>query len=70
MWAALSRLSEAQRAVLVLRFWEDLSEAEVCRLVRLPAGTVKSHTRRGLARLRQDLASTPSGDATFTEVTP
>jgi len=57
VWQALGRLSDAQRAVLVLRFWEDLSEAEVCRLLGLPAGTVKSHTRRGLARLRQDLAS-------------
>jgi RNA polymerase sigma-70 factor (sigma-E family) len=56
---ALGRLSDAQRAVLVLRFWEDLSDVQVCRLLNLPAGTVKSHTRRGLARLRQDLAPRP-----------
>jgi RNA polymerase sigma-70 factor (sigma-E family) len=62
---ALGRLSDAQRAVLVLRFWEDLSEAEVCRLLGLPAGTVKSHTRRGLARLRQDLAPQPGGADAF-----
>jgi RNA polymerase sigma-70 factor (sigma-E family) len=68
VWAALAKLSAAQRTVLVLRFWEDLSEAEVCRLLRLPAGTVKSHTRRGLARLRQDLAGQRAGGFELTEV--
>ena len=68
VWAALGRLSDAQRTVLVLRFYEDLSEAEVARLVHMPPGTVKSHTRRGLARLRRELAQLDTDDAEHTEV--
>jgi DNA-directed RNA polymerase specialized sigma24 family protein len=52
VWEALGRLPEAQRTVLVLRFWEDLSEAEVCRLVRL----------------RQDLSRRSAGGAQAFEV--
>src|SRR6266508_2744742 len=44
------------RTFLVLRYYEDLSEPEVARLLRLPLGTVKSLGRRGLARLRSRLA--------------
>jgi DNA-directed RNA polymerase specialized sigma24 family protein len=44
-----------ERAVLMLRFQEDLSEATVARLLRLPVGTVKTLARRGLARLRAEL---------------
>jgi hypothetical protein len=42
-------------AVVVLRFQEDLSEAEVARLLQLPLGAVKSTSRRALARLREQL---------------
>jgi RNA polymerase sigma-70 factor (sigma-E family) len=69
VWEALARLSDAQRTVLVLRFYEDLSEAEVARLVHMPTGTVKSHTRRGLARLRRGLAQLDLDDAQSSEVT-
>ena len=41
--------------MLVLRFHEDLTEAEVARLLGLPLGTVKSLAHRGLARLRDRL---------------
>jgi RNA polymerase sigma-70 factor, ECF subfamily len=41
----------------VLRFHEDLTEAEVARLLGLPLGTVKSLAHRGLARLRDRLGS-------------
>ena len=57
LWAAVRRLPARQRAVLVLRYHEDLPEAEVARLLRLPLGTVKSLAHRGLARLRADLGS-------------
>jgi RNA polymerase sigma-70 factor (sigma-E family) len=49
---ALLRLPATQRAVLVLRFYEDLSEADTARLLDCSAGTVKSRTARGIAALR------------------
>jgi RNA polymerase sigma-70 factor (sigma-E family) len=58
LWAAVQELPVRQRAVLVLRFHEDLTEAEVARLLGLPLGTVKSLGHRALARLRERLGST------------
>jgi RNA polymerase sigma-70 factor (sigma-E family) len=55
LWSAVQRLSARQRAVLVLRYHEDLSEAVVADLLRLPVGTVKTLARRGLAKLRAEL---------------
>jgi RNA polymerase sigma-70 factor (sigma-E family) len=54
VWRALGRLPRRQRAVLVLRYFEDLSEAQVAELLDISVGTVKSQAARGLARLRQD----------------
>lgn len=51
---ALHSLSYEQRAVLVLRFYLDLSEAETARVLQVPRGTVKSRTSRGLERLASD----------------
>jgi RNA polymerase sigma-70 factor (sigma-E family) len=49
---ALRRLSPQQRAVIVLRYFHDLSEAETARLLGCGVGTVKSSTARALERLR------------------
>jgi RNA polymerase sigma-70 factor (sigma-E family) len=57
LWSAVRHLPPRQRAVLVLRYHEDLPETEVARLLGLPLGTVKSLAHRGLARLRTELGS-------------
>jgi RNA polymerase sigma-70 factor (ECF subfamily) len=56
LWQALQQLPVRQRTALVLRFYLDLPETEVARLLGVPPGTVKSWVHRGLARLRQRLA--------------
>jgi RNA polymerase sigma factor (sigma-70 family) len=57
---SMAQLPPRQRAVLVLRYWADLSEAEIAETLGCSVGTVKSHASRGLARLRE-LAALPSG---------
>jgi RNA polymerase sigma factor (sigma-70 family) len=54
-WRWLATLSSQQRAVLVLRYYEDLADAEIARILRCPESTVRSHARRGLASLRSRL---------------
>ena len=49
----LLRLPPRQRAVLVLRYWEQLTEAETAAVLGWPEGTVKSAASRGLRRLRE-----------------
>lgn len=54
LWDAIGRLPRRQRAVVVLRFYEDLSEAETARLMGSSVGTVKSQAAKALAKLRLD----------------
>ncbi|WP_432992694.1 SigE family RNA polymerase sigma factor [Dactylosporangium sp. CA-233914] len=55
--AALWQLPPAQRAVVVLRYYEDLPEAKVAELLGCSIGTVRSRTHRSVTRLRQLLPS-------------
>ncbi|GAA1032974.1 SigE family RNA polymerase sigma factor [Virgisporangium ochraceum] len=54
LWRALLRLPAKQRAVLVLRYFEDLSEEQIAATLGVRAGTVKSQASKALARLRLD----------------
>jgi RNA polymerase sigma-70 factor (sigma-E family) len=58
LWSLVRALPARQRAVLVLRFYEDFSEADTARTLGLSVGTVKSHTSRALASLRAVLKTT------------
>ncbi|HEX5740623.1 MAG TPA: SigE family RNA polymerase sigma factor [Pilimelia sp.] len=58
MWRQLAALPVKQRAVLVLRYYEGLSEAEIAEVLAVSRGTVKSHASRALAALRTRLSET------------
>jgi RNA polymerase sigma-70 factor (sigma-E family) len=57
---ALARLTPRQRAVLVLRYFNDLTEAQTAEVLGCSPGTVKSNASRGLARLRELLVPIPN----------
>lgn len=50
---ALAALTSTERAVIALRYYQELSEAEIASELDIPAGTVKSTAARALAKLRQ-----------------
>jgi RNA polymerase sigma-70 factor, ECF subfamily len=53
VWRALQQTPPRQRAVLVLRFYEDMTETEIAACLEIAVGTVRSQTAKGLARLRE-----------------
>lgn len=57
VWRAVQRLPDRQRQAVVLRYYEDLPEAETAQLLGCSVGTVKSQVSRGLARLEQLLGA-------------
>jgi RNA polymerase sigma-70 factor (sigma-E family) len=63
MLRVLAQLPPRQRAVLVLRYFEQLSEAETAEVLGCSVGTVKSAASRGLARLREMTAFAPGAEA-------
>lgn len=62
VWRALLVLPPRQRAVVVLRYYEDLSELEIAALMGTTAGTVKSQSARALRRLAEILAGVEAAD--------
>lgn len=55
-WSVVVGLPVRERAVVVLRYWLDLSEADIADCLEWPRGTVKSTLHRALERLRRQLA--------------
>jgi RNA polymerase sigma-70 factor (sigma-E family) len=55
LWSALRELPFRQRAAVVLRFYEDLSERETARVLACRVGTVKSLVHRALASMREEI---------------
>ncbi|RAY14567.1 SigE family RNA polymerase sigma factor [Actinomadura craniellae] len=51
---ALARLPERQRAAVILRYYEDMSETEIAEVLGVSVGTVKSTVSRAVAKLRDD----------------
>ncbi|MDT7573041.1 MAG: hypothetical protein QOE05_3215 [Actinomycetota bacterium] len=56
LMAVLRQLSAQQRAVIVLRYFDDLTEGDVAQLLSCSIGTVKQHASRGMQRLRDLMA--------------
>jgi RNA polymerase sigma-70 factor (sigma-E family) len=54
LWHAVSRLPARQRAMVVLRYFEDLSEVQTAQVLGVSVGTVKSAVSRALVKLRAD----------------
>lgn len=57
-WALVAALPPQQRAVVALRFWEDLTQEQIAAVLTIPLGTVKSTLHRALRTLRQRWPST------------
>ncbi|KOY81446.1 RNA polymerase sigma70 factor [Lysinibacillus macroides] len=55
LWQALCQLEDKYKTVLLLRFYQDYSVKDIAVILQCPEGTVKTHIRRGLQALRQQL---------------
>ena len=62
----VASLPEAARAVMVLRYQEDLDPAEIAEVLEMPLGTVKSHLHRSLVLLREKLERRGVGEFGWT----
>ncbi|MFJ9039887.1 SigE family RNA polymerase sigma factor [Streptomyces sp. NPDC102406] len=60
MWRAITKLPARQRAMVVLRYYEDLSEAQTAEVLGVSVGTVKSAVSRALGKLREDPELVPT----------
>ncbi len=61
LWRALVQLPSGQRAVLVLRYYEDLTEAQTAAVLGCTVGSVKAQASRALAKLRGIVGNADSG---------
>ncbi|HET7689952.1 MAG TPA: SigE family RNA polymerase sigma factor [Nocardioidaceae bacterium] len=60
LWEFVQTLPKKQRAAIVLRYYEELSEAETAQVLGVSVGTVKSQTSRALATMRAKVADHPA----------
>ncbi|MEO7447217.1 MAG: SigE family RNA polymerase sigma factor [Humibacillus sp.] len=60
LWRHVQTLPRQQRAAVVLRYYEDLTEAQTAEILECSVGTVKSHTSRAIAALRSKMSEAPA----------